>query len=112
MYPNPVIQPQAVEMVVVIQCGGGYKDQVHALERNLTPYRQSLAYRPALTLMVKKTATRWRRIPFDILIITQASKKNPRCLRNKKHHYCNHTSPQLASLLSYLNPDPPSNLTT
>ena len=40
----------------MIQRGGGYKDQVHALERNLTPYRQSTAYRPAATLMVKKNS--------------------------------------------------------
>lgn len=60
----------------MIQCGGGYKEQVHALERNLTPSRPSPAYRPAVTLMVKKTATRWRRIPLNILTITQASKKN------------------------------------
>jgi hypothetical protein len=35
IYPKPASQPQAVEMVAMIQCGGGYKDQVHALERNL-----------------------------------------------------------------------------
>ena len=90
----------------MIQCGGGCKEQVHALERNLTPFRPSPAYRPAVTLMVKKTATRWRRIPLNILTITQASKKTPRSLRNKQPYYCAHTSPQLAPLLRCLNPVP------
>lgn len=81
------------------------KVQVHALERNLTPYRPSPAYRPAVALMLKKAATRWRRIPLNILMTTQASeKKTPRCLRNKKPHYCAQTSPQMAPLLSSLNP--------
>jgi len=35
IYPKPASQPQAVEMVAMIQCGGGYKDQAHALARNL-----------------------------------------------------------------------------
>jgi len=77
VYPNPASQSQAVEMVTMIQRGGGYKDKVHALERNLTPYRPSPAYRPAVTLMVKKTATQWPRIPLNILMITEASKKLP-----------------------------------
>jgi hypothetical protein len=32
MYPNPVSEPQAIEMVAMIKCGGGYKDQLHVLE--------------------------------------------------------------------------------
>jgi hypothetical protein len=82
-------------MFAMIQCGGGYKDQVHALERNLTPYTPSPAHRPAVTLMVKKTATRWRGIPLNILMITL---KIPRCSRNKMPHSCAHTSPQMALL--------------
>jgi hypothetical protein len=74
IYPTRASHHQALEMVAVIQCGGGYKDQVQPLEQNVTPCRPTSEYRPAVILMVKKTSSRWRRIPLNILVITQASK--------------------------------------
>jgi hypothetical protein len=35
IYLKPASEPQAVEMVAMILRGGEYKDQVHALARNL-----------------------------------------------------------------------------